>query len=279
MIFIFIAYILRVVFGEIAWLPDPAKGIRWLASGTENFFKMRLGNQKFAGMALVVFVILCVYMAAKFLIWDAALLHPALIVLVETILIYLALSMKGPQKEHLSHNNVESVAQNTVDGVISVLLYAFIGGSVLVWVYKSINILYLRLGHKNVYYGQTGWFCAKLNDIFNYIPSRLAILIIPAASYLLHSGFMPSFRMSYKEGLRHPAPNSGIPQAAFAGALKVQLGGLNYSEGLPVHMPYVGHAYNAAGPGHIKEAVKLMYASSAVMMALLIIVNYIWNVL
>jgi len=279
MIYIFIAYALRLAAGEIRWLPDPAKGIEWLVAGAEDFLRLRMRNLKLAGAGLVIFIVGTAYAAAKFIIWDAGLLHPALTGVAETILIYLALSMKGPKKEHLAHNSVESVAQNTVDGVLSVLLYAFIGGAVLAWVYKAANILYSKLGHKNVYYSEIGWFPAKLNDVFNYIPARIALLIIPAASYTLHSGFLTSLKLSYAEGLRHEEPNSGIPQAAFAGALKVQLGGLNYYEGLPVHMPYVGHAYNAPGPGHIKEAVKLMYASSAVMMALMIIVNYLWNVM
>ena len=211
MIYILIAYILRLIFGKISWLPDPAKGIRWVAARAENFLRTRFGNQKLAGAGVVVFIVGTAYAAAKFIIWDVGLLHPALIGAAETILIYLALSMKGPKKEHLAHNSVESVAQNTVDGVLSVLFYAFIGGAALAWVYKAVNILYSRQGHKNVYYSEIGWFCAKLNEVFNYIPARIALLIIPAASYIRHSGFMPSAELSYKEGLRHEEPNSGIP--------------------------------------------------------------------
>lgn len=299
--------------GDPHWLPHPVRGIGWLINKTEIFLKKRFRNLKLAGALLAIFVIGAVYLGVKFIIWDFGLIDPSLKTAASVILIYFAVSIKDMKshaekideclessdaesaKEQVSHivgrdtgeldseqivrATVESVAESTVDGIISVLFYAFVGGPVLAWVYKAINTLDSMIGHKNIYYREIGWFSAKLDDIFNYIPARISGIIIPIASYILRKGFLNSLKTVVADGGKNPSPNSGVPEAAFAGALRVQLGGLNYYGGMPVHKPYIGQPYNTLRRKHIKEAVELMYVSSAVMMAGMIIINYIWNIL
>lgn len=275
---IFFGYILDLIFGDPYWMPHPVKGIGWVISKTECFLRKRFRNLKLAGILLASFVILVTYLVVKFIIWDFKTVAPV-------ILIYLAISIKDLKdeaykiygylqagdlekarqrvsrivgrdtkdldSEQLIRATVESVADSAVDGVVAVLFYAFLGGPVLAWVYKAINTLDSAVGHRNIYYKEIGWFSAKLDSIFNYIPSRITAALI----FIRHS----------------------TPESAFAARLGVQLGGLSYYDGMPVHKPYVGEPRNKLKPGHIKEAVKLMYISSAVMMAVMIIVNYLWN--
>jgi len=295
MLYVFLAYILRLGVGEIRWLPHPERGIEWLITELKDFFKLRFRNLKAAGILLAFLVIGITYAFARFFIWDLSLIYPALKGLGSIILIYLALSMKGIKEECLAYQidreimdsdreqlisrNIESVSENTVSGVIAVLIYAFIAGGILVWIYKAINILYLKTGHRNAL-DETGWFSTRLNETFNYLPSMISILLISFASYLTsRKDFLKTLKASYKEGVNHLQPYVGVAQASFANALCVQLGGLNYSQGLPVHTPYVGCLDNPPMDKHIEEAVRLMYVSSAITVGFLIIINYIWNVL
>lgn len=311
MLSIFFAYILDLIFGDPHWLPHPVRGIGGLIQKAEGFLRRRFRNLKAAGALLALFTVAITYLGVKFVIWDAGLFHSGLKALASIILIYFAISVKDLKceagkiyeclkksqlekarqqasrivgrdtkeldSEQVIRAAVESVAESTIDGVVSVLFYAFIGGPVLVWVYKAVNTLDSMVGYKNPYYKDIGWFSAKLDDAFNYIPSRISILLIPIASYLCRMGFAQSFSAALKDGLKHPSPNSGIPEAAFAGALGVQLGGLSYYNGLPVHNPYLGNPRNKLQPEHIKEAVRLMYAASALLVAVLIVINYLWN--
>lgn len=313
MMYIFAAYVLDLILGDPRWMPHPVRGIGWLIRTAEKYLRKNFRNLRIAGVLLAVFVIGAAYLAAKFIIWDFGLIHPGLKTIASIILIYFAISIKDMKgraekiNEHLEKSDiegareqvshivgrdtreldseqivratVESVAESTVDGIISILFYAFVGGPVLVWVYKAINTLDSMIGHKNIYYREIGWFSARLDDIFNYIPARISAIIIPIASYTLRKGFLNSLKTVVADGNKNPSPNSGVPEAAFAGALRVQLGGLNYYGGIPVHKPYIGQSYNTLRRKHIKEAVELMYVSSAVTVAGMIIINWVWNFL
>lgn len=91
--------------------------------------------------------------------------------------------------------------------------------------YRAVNTLDSMVGYKNEKYIRFGWASARLDDVANYIPARICTVLIPTASFLCGYGFQNSLRVAFRDGRKHESPNSGIPEAAIAGALKVQLGG------------------------------------------------------
>ena len=135
----------------------------------------------------------------------------------------------GRDTENLSEEQmvracVETIAEGSVDGVLSPLFYAFVGGPTAAMAYKAVNTLDSMVGHKNEKYVRFGWASARLDDLANYIPARISAILIPIASFLCGYGFKDSLRIACRDGRKHESPNSGIPEAAMAGALGVQLG-------------------------------------------------------
>lgn len=124
---------------------------------------------------------------------------------------------------------VETVSENTVDAVVSPLVFALLGGAPLAMLYRAANTLDSMVGYKNEKYIHFGWASARFDDVLNYVPARMTGLLI-----VLYSLFEPTFSTgkTFRSILQfahlHPSPNSGIPESAVAGALGIQLGGTNH---------------------------------------------------
>lgn len=158
--------------------------------------------------------------------------------------------------------SVETVAENIVDGVVAPLFYAFIGGAPLAMAYRAVNTLDSMLGYKNERYINFGMASARLDDIANYIPARLTGLFLLASARILGMSAKEALQAVLRDASDHPSPNSGIPEAAVAGALGVRLGGMNYYNGCGAFRAYMGKALTPLEPDHIKQTVRLMYLSS-----------------
>ena len=128
---------------------------------------------------------------------------------------------------------VESVAENTADGVTAPLLFAFLGGPVGALLYKAVNTLDSTFGYKNERHREFCWCAARLDDLVNYLPARLTAILVPAAAVLTGLSARNSIKILFLDARNHPSPNSGYLEAAMAGALGVQLWGLNYYFGQP----------------------------------------------
>jgi adenosylcobinamide-phosphate synthase len=170
---------------------------------------------------------------------------------------------------------VESVAENMVDGVIAPLFFATIGGAVGIMVYKSINTLDSTFGYKNDKYLEFGWASAKVDDIANFFPARLAALLVPVAALFLLRSPVRSFRVFLRDRLKHPSPNAGQAEAAVAGALGIQLGGLSYYSGVPSDKPTLGDALTSVGPQHVVRANALLLITSGLALALLLATRFV----
>ncbi len=120
------------------------------------------------------------------------------------------------------------------------------------------------VGYKNERYLYFGWFSAKLDDITNYIPARLSILLIPLVSFILRKRTLNNFCTILRDGRKSPSPNAGIPEAGFAGALGIQLGGVNYYQGKRIFKPILGIEVKQRDEEHIIEAIHLMGAVSSI---------------
>lgn len=170
--------------------------------------------------------------------------------------------------------SVETVAENIVDGVVAPLFYAFIGGAPLAMAYRAVNTLDSMLGYKNERYINFGMASARLDDIANYIPARLTGLFLLAAVWLFRMDVKGSLGAILRDASGHPSPNSGITEAAVAGALGVRLGGLNYYNGRGSFRAYMGKDLTPLAPGHIKQTVRLMYLSSFIAVLTGVLISY-----
>ena len=157
---------------------------------------------------------------------------------------------------------VETVAENIVDGIVSPVFYALLGGAPLAMAYRAVNTLDSMLGYKNERYINFGKASARLDDVANYIPARLTGLLILIATWLLRMNLKGAISSIIRDSSSHPSPNSGIPEAAVAGSLGIRLGGLNYYKGIPSFRAYMGVDFTPIKPHHIMQAVRIMYATA-----------------
>ncbi|RJR20704.1 MAG: cobalamin biosynthesis protein CobD [Nitrospiraceae bacterium] len=138
---------------------------------------------------------------------------------------------------------IETLSENASDGIVAPLFYFALGGLPLAMAYKAVNTLDSMVGYKNETYRNFGWAAARLDDIANYIPARITGILIVVASYFVHYSLPTvhySLKMMLRDGRKHSSPNSGVPEAAIAGALGVQLGGPSMYGGILVEKPFIG---------------------------------------
>ncbi len=282
-----------LIFGDPSWLPHPVKGIGWLIVRLDFVLRNLFKNKKIAGIFLVFFVVGPVWIISFIIVrWVSGINYYAGLI-ISGILIYTSLSIKD-LKIHsmrvvkaLNNNNeddarknlslivgrdtvnldrqgviratIETVAENSVDGIISPFFYAFIGGAPLALAYKAINTLDSMVGYKNEKYKEFGWASAKIDDMANFIPARLSFFILPLSGLLAGKGWLRSLKIALRDGKNNPSPNSGIPEAAVSGALGVRLGGLNFYNSVPVLKPFIGDELYSLESKHIGESLRIIY--------------------
>jgi adenosylcobinamide-phosphate synthase len=177
--------------------------------------------------------------------------------------------MVGRDTERLTETEVvraavESVAENTVDGIIAPLFFAVIAGPVGAMAYKAVNTLDSMIGYKNESYIDFGGTAARIDDAANYIPARLSAPILTAAAALLGFSASATWRIAWRDGRKNLSPNAGIAEAAVAGALGVRLGGVMERRGRPVSQPEIGDPVVPLARGHIPEANRLMFMATII---------------
>ncbi|WP_372632254.1 adenosylcobinamide-phosphate synthase CbiB [Cohnella sp.] len=165
-------------------------------------------------------------------------------------------------ESEITRGAVETVAENIVDAIVSPLFYAFIGGAPLALAYRAANTLDSMVGYKNEKYKDLGWASARFDDLANWIPARLSALAIAVAAALLRLRAGRVLGTVRRYARLHPSPNSGFPESAVAGALGVQLGGLNYYKGVASDRARMGEPLRPLAAEHIRLAVRIMYVSS-----------------
>jgi adenosylcobinamide-phosphate synthase len=153
---------------------------------------------------------------------------------------------------------VETVAENSVDGLIAPLFFAAIGGGPLALAYRAVNTCDSMVGYRNARYEQFGKASARLDDAANFIPARIAIPLVALAALFLKLDAKGALHIGLRDRLKHPSPNSAHAEAAFAGALGVQLGGLSHYGGVPKEKPMLGDARMPLEPDHIARSVRLL---------------------
>ncbi len=293
-----IAVGLDLALGDPRWAPHPVRIIGRLAMALENPSRRLFRHQRLAGAMLALTVIGASGTAAWAAVQGATRLHPLAGDVVSILLIAACLAARdlathaaavyrplkdgdldqarrslamivGRDTERLDESGVaraavESVAENLVDGVTAPLLFAAVFGPVGAIVYKAINTLDSTFGYKNERYARFGWAPARIDDAANYLPARLTGPFVVAAAFLLRQRALHAARILLRDRRRHVSPNAGYPEAAFAGALGVQLGGPAHYFGSdrPVDKPTIGDSSTPLRAAHIGKATALMYATA-----------------
>ena len=299
-------FLLDALFGDPAWLPHPVVLMGRCISALEKQLRTALPKTprgELAGGAAVAAVLPLGTLAVTGLAcWAAARLHPALGLALQMLWCGQALAAKGLAQESrnvykelakgdlpaarravarivgrdtqnltaagVTRAAVETVAENTSDGVIAPLLYMLLGGAPLALTYKAINTMDSMLGYKNEKYLYFGRCAAKLDDAANWLPSRLAALLWVAAAALTGNSARGAWRIWRRDRRRHASPNSAQPESACAGALGVQLAGPAYYFGEYYDKPTIGDPLREIEPRDILRANRMMYAESLLALVL-----------
>ncbi|KHE92180.1 MAG: cobalamin biosynthesis protein [Candidatus Scalindua brodae] len=269
-----IAFLLDIMIGDPRWFPHPVRMIGVCIEYCEMALRKLIPSERMAGIFLTTIIVFGTYLATYQLLVFFYEIRWSLGILVSIIIIFFSLSTRdllretgnvlsalksgdlkqarknlsrivGRDTHNLNEQQVaagciETSAENIVDGIIAPLFYAFIGGPALAMAYKSINTLDSMVGYKNERYLNFGWASANLDDIANFIPARIAALILPIASYLCGKDYLNSVKILKRDGQKHPSPNSGIPEAAIAGALGIRLGGPSVYNDIASYKPFIG---------------------------------------
>lgn len=168
---------------------------------------------------------------------------------------------------------VETVAENASDGVIAPLFYLAIGGPLLGWLYKAVNTMDSMVGYKNDRYLHFGRAAAKLDDLVNLIPSRLAALLLIVSAYLLRYDGKNAYRIWRRDRRNHKSPNSAQTESACAGALSLRLAGDAWYFGKLVPKPYIGDEIHPIEPQDIRRVNRLMYGAAGIMGIIALVVR------
>lgn len=309
---IIIGYVLDLIFGDPYWFPHPVrfigKFIIFFERQIRRFAHSKV-SEKIGGFILAGATVTVSYLVVWFLLKLSSSINESLFHIVNIVLIYTTLATRslgdeamkvyryiidgdltnarkalsyivGRDTDKLDVQGicravVETVAENTSDGIIAPLFYLFLGGTPISIVYKAINTLDSMVGYKNERYINLGMASARLDDIANYIPARITALLIVIASLIVRLNPKRSLFIMIRDGRNNPSPNSGYPEASMAGALGIQLGGLSSYGGKIVEKPYIGDPINTITPEHIVLSVRIMYVTSLLAIILGLIIKVI----
>lgn len=262
----------------------------------EQQIERKEGAEQIAGYVLTLIIVLGTYFVVEGLMYIAARIHPWLAFALQTWLIYRIMATKslrtesmkvyyklkegdlaGARKEisylvgrdtqdltesEIAKADVETIAENTADGVIAPLFFIAIGGASLGFAYKAVNTLDSMVGYRNDELIHLGHASAKLDDICNFIPARLAAFMMILASAILRFDFNGAIRIFNRDRFNHLSPNSAQTEAVAAGALNIQLGGTHTYFGKPVEKPVIGDDIRPVEYEDIKRTNQLLYVSA-----------------
>jgi adenosylcobinamide-phosphate synthase len=307
---VILALLLDLAFGDPRWFPHPVIGIGKLALAVEKPLRKRL-PLKIAGVVAVIIVILTTVLVVTICCWLAGLIHPLVGDLVSILLIYTALAMQSLRthalavfhplvkgdlvtaraqvkmlvgrdtddldEEEITRATVESVAENTVDGVTAPLLFALIAGAPGIFFYKAVNTLDSTFGYKNERYLQFGWASAKFDDLVNFLPARISALLVPFSAALIGLEAKQAWTIFKRDRHNHPSPNGGQIESAMAGAMNIRLGGENSYFGKTSFRPFMGDGEQKLKAEHILQVVRMMMVTSFLVLLVGLLVRWALN--
>ena len=310
-------FVLDLVFGDPHALPHPIRLIGTLIAGLEKkLLKLQMRDEKrefYKGILLVVLVLFSTGAVAALVLVVAYWLYPVAGIVIESVMTYQILATKCLKDESMkvyqSLNEqgleagrvavsmivgrdtnvldetgvvkaaVETVAENTSDGVIAPMLYTALGGPVLGFVYKAVNTMDSMVGYKNDKYLYFGRAAAKLDDVINFIPARISAYLMIAAAYIGGKAFdgKRAYHIYKRDRRNHASPNSAQTESVCAGALGIQLAGDASYFGKVVKKPYIGDAHRAVEREDIVRVNLLMYVTAVISEVLCLVIMFVSN--
>lgn len=289
------------IFGDPYTLPHPIRWIGTLIAKLEAVLRRRFGaHLRLGGLLLVLTVLTLSAGIPAFLLFFCYRIHYLLGIAVESVLCYYMLAARCLKTESMKvytavRNGdveqarkavsmivgrdtavldetgiikaaVETVAENTSDGVTAPICYMMLGGAVLGFFYKAANTMDSMIGYKDEKYLEIGHFAARLDDLLNFIPSRITALYMIVSAFLLGYDGKQAYRIWKRDRLRHESPNSAQTESACAGALGIQLAGDAWYFGKLHKKPCLGDPLRPVENEDIRRANRLMYAASVLML-------------
>lgn len=296
-------FLLDLILGDPYWLPHPIRLIGSLITMLEKrIFKRKeprnIKEEKSQGIFMVCLVLLATITVTALLLWTAYYVHPYAGVLVECIMTYQILATKCLkvesmkvykslkeegleqarkavsmivgrdtnvlQEEGVTKAAIETVAENTSDGVIAPMLYTACLGPIGGFLYKAVNTMDSMIGYKNDTYLYFGRAAAKLDDVVNYLPARISAYLMIFAAFIGGKSFdgKQAYRIYKRDRRKHASPNSAQTESVCAGALGIQLAGDAVYFGKVVKKPYIGDALRKVEYEDIKRANTLLYLTA-----------------
>ncbi|MGX4598298.1 adenosylcobinamide-phosphate synthase CbiB [Faecalimicrobium sp. JNUCC 81] len=309
---IFIGYITDLIIGDPYSFPHPVIYIGKLIKSVENNIRKICKSDKALkiGGFLLWFITVGLTYLITYLVVKVSSFNSVIFIVVNSFIVYTTLATKCLKDEavkiyevlksgdleksrvqlsyivgrdttslnesEIIRATVETVAENTVDGIIAPMFYAFIGGAPLAMAYKAINTLDSMVGYKNDKYMNLGFASAKIDDIANYIPARISVLLMTIGSLILSYNYKNCFKIAIRDRKNHKSPNCAYSEGSVAGALGIQLGGTNIYFGKAVYKPTIGDKLREIEIDDIVRTNKIMYASS---ITSLVVFSILWKVI
>ncbi|MGM0754043.1 MAG: adenosylcobinamide-phosphate synthase CbiB [Bacillota bacterium] len=306
-----IAYVLDLWIGDPPDWPHPVK---WMGKAISRMDR-RLNRGRFLkskGIVMVSILVISAFILTSCIIWASYSIHTIIGILIEAIIIMTTISQKslklaalevfhplekndmetareklsyivGRDTEHLNESEivrgtVETVAENTSDGITAPLFWALIGGAPLAIVYRCVNTCDSMVGYKNKRYIDFGWASAKLDDVLNWIPSRITGVILYFCKRPEYFSYREGFRILQEDAKKHPSPNSGWGEAAVAANLGIQLGGLNTYKGVVSDRAKMGRKAFELERNHIPKTIVRMQKACFIFIIVLWIGGIIFGI-
>ena len=275
---------LDLVVGDPPWFPHPVRGIGWLILRLEPLCRqlpLRCGG--FVMWLLVVgatagIVWLTLPWLAILWIWlflavrDLDLQALRVIVSLrdgnlvsarQRLSMIVGRDTAALDEPEILRATVETIAESLSDGIVAPLFYLAMAGPAGMAAFKASSTLDSMCGYRNDRYRDFGWASARLDDVANFVPARLSVLLVALAALLMGYDARGAVRVAFRDGRSQPSPNSGYPEAAVAGALGIRLGGLNYYQGVPAQKATLGDPHRPLSLEVFTATRHLLYATSA----------------
>jgi adenosylcobinamide-phosphate synthase len=297
-----IAYFIDILIGDPPDWPHPVRWMGLMISRLEK--RLNQGShKKWKGIMMLLFLLLSILLIVTILVIVGYQIHPYVGIGVEAIVIATTIAQKslkeaslevyrplvngelseartklsyivGRDTDQLNESEIargaiETVAENTSDGVTAPLFWALIGGAPLAIVYRAVNTCDSMVGHRNERYEEFGWASAKMDDVMNWVPSRLTGMIMLIGKRPERMSYRKAWRILFRDAKKHPSPNSGWGEAAVAAILGIQLGGINYYKGMISNRAKMGEPIEPIQSDHIRKANSIL--STTVILFLLLL--------
>ncbi len=303
-----IGFVLDLLLGDPAWLYHPVCIIGKYISFTEKKLRVRGGNLRRSAVFLTVSTVVLTMLTVGMILWLLSLLGRIPLLIGMSLLNWIGIAVtcmakeargvenalndgveagrrqvarivgrdtQSLSKEEIIKATIETVAENTTDGVISPLFYAAIGGPILLWGFKAASTLDSMVGYLDEKYRDIGWSSAKLDDVLNFLPARITAALMCLVCPVIDLDGKNAWRIVKRDHANHKSPNCAWSEAAAAGAMHIQLGGTHDYFGKPVEKPTIGDRDRSAETTDIGSANRLLYGTSILMLCAIVLLAVI----